>query len=254
MKRIHLMGFDFSSGTFEEVLHEIRTEKFREDGYLPVMITPNADQVLQYNNQPEIKHNFDSSYFILPDGFPIIAFSKAVGKPLAGKLSGSDFFPLIWKTIITEQRSVFVIAPNETVGEMLTKEYPSVRYYVPGMLKDIETIKPEVYRAIAAMGTTTYDYVIIGLGFPKQEIFTTVMLDKLKTRLPKMPLFMLLGASFEFYLGLKKRAPKWISKIGFEWLHRLSQEPGRLWKRYTVGNFNFMVFFVKQYFKENTRR
>lgn len=249
MNRTHLMGFDFANGTFGEVIEEVRNGKFRAQGYHPFLITPNADQVLQYNQTPELKTFFEHSYFILPDGFPIIAYSKFIGKPLRGRLAGSDLFPMIWKMSVNEKRKVFAVVPDQKVGELLTREYPDLRYYVPGMLntKDMSSIEAEADRIIATMGGSEFEYFMIGLGFPKQETLTRVISERMTG---KKPLFMLLGASFEFYLGLKKRAPKWIARIGFEWLHRLLQEPGRLWKRYTVGNFNFMVFFVQQYFKE----
>jgi N-acetylglucosaminyldiphosphoundecaprenol N-acetyl-beta-D-mannosaminyltransferase len=249
MNRIHLMGLDFNTGTFNEVIDEVREEKFRNSDRYPFLITPNADQVLQYNKLPELKRFFEHSYFILPDGFPIIVYSKVVKKPLAGRLAGSDLFPMLWKMSVNENRKVFVIAPDKQVGDLLTREYPQVRYYVPGLLnlKDMGSMEAEADKIISLMNGAEFDYLMIGLGFPKQETLTMLVYKKMTG---KKPLIMLLGASFEFYLGLKKRAPKWISKIGFEWLHRLLSEPGRLWKRYTIGNFNFLVFFIQQYFKE----
>lgn len=253
MNRIHLMGFDFADGTFNEVIEELRAETFRQSGYHPFLITPNADQVLQYNQAPELKAFFDHSYFILPDGFPIIAYSKLIGKPLTGRLAGSDLFPMIWKTIITEKRKVFAVVADEQVGTLLKREYAELHCYVPGILntKDSLSIEAEANRIIALLAGVEFEYFMIGLGFPKQEILARTIYERMTG---KKPLFMLLGASFEFYLGLKTRAPRWVRRLGFEWLHRLLQEPRRLWRRYTIGNFNFMVFFVRQYLKERTAK
>jgi N-acetylglucosaminyldiphosphoundecaprenol N-acetyl-beta-D-mannosaminyltransferase len=56
------------------------------------------------------------------------------------------------------------------------------------------------------------------------------------------------GASFDFAAGRVKRAPRWIQKIGFEWLFRLVQNPRRLWKRYLFSNVFFFFILVKEFF------
>ena len=53
------------------------------------------------------------------------------------------------------------------------------------------------------------------------------------------------GAGFDFHAGTIKRAPVWIRKIGFEWLYRLFQDPGRLFKRYFVTNTKFIYYVTK---------
>ncbi len=57
---------------------------------------------------------------------------------------------------------------------------------------------------------------------------------------------LLLGASFEFYFGIKSRAPGWMQRNGLEWLHRFASEPRRMWKRYTVDNFRFAWMSLKE--------
>jgi N-acetylglucosaminyldiphosphoundecaprenol N-acetyl-beta-D-mannosaminyltransferase len=53
------------------------------------------------------------------------------------------------------------------------------------------------------------------------------------------------GAAFDFHAGTVKQAPAWIQRKGLEWLYRLVQEPGRLWKRYLTTNSYFLyLFFV----------
>ena len=66
-------------------------------------------------------------------------------------------------------------------------------------------------------------------------------------------LLLLLGASFEFYFGFKPRAPRWMQDSGLEWLHRFMQEPGRLWKRYTVDSFRFMLIALRELFRSSAR-
>lgn len=55
---------------------------------------------------------------------------------------------------------------------------------------------------------------------------------------------MCVGSVFDIVSGKKLNAPRWIQRAGLEWLFRLAQEPGRLWKRYLVTNVQFIAYFV----------
>jgi len=57
------------------------------------------------------------------------------------------------------------------------------------------------------------------------------------------------GAAFDFIAGSKKHAPRWMQKIGLEWLFRLASEPSRLWRRYLIQNPRFIYHFSKQLIK-----
>ena len=82
------------------------------------------------------------------------------------------------------------------------------------------------------------DIVWIGLGAPKQEKWMNVHKDHIHG------VMMGVGAGFNFHAGNIKRAPRWIQKIGLEWLYRLFQDPGRLFKRYFVTNTKFFWYLL----------
>jgi exopolysaccharide biosynthesis WecB/TagA/CpsF family protein len=84
--------------------------------------------------------------------------------------------------------------------------------------------------------------LVIGVGAPKQEKW----LYKYKSLLPHIKIFMALGATIDFEAGNLKRAPKWMSEVGLEWLFRIVCEPKRLWKRYLVDDLPFLILILKQ--------
>jgi len=45
---------------------------------------------------------------------------------------------------------------------------------------------------------------------------------------------------FDFLSGDANRAPLWVRRAKLEWIYRLLQEPGRMWRRYLVGNLTFL--------------
>jgi N-acetylglucosaminyldiphosphoundecaprenol N-acetyl-beta-D-mannosaminyltransferase len=74
---------------------------------------------------------------------------------------------------------------------------------------------------------TNPDIVWVGLSTPKQERWMAEYIHDLTA-----PVLIGVGAAFDFLSGSKRQAPRWMQKIGMEWLFRLINEPGRLWKRY----------------------
>jgi N-acetylglucosaminyldiphosphoundecaprenol N-acetyl-beta-D-mannosaminyltransferase len=78
------------------------------------------------------------------------------------------------------------------------------------------------------------DIVYVGLGFPKQE----KLIEQIRGLLPNS-WFLGIGISFSFVAGEVKRAPQWMQKCGLEWVHRMWQEPGRLFKRYVIHGIPF---------------
>jgi exopolysaccharide biosynthesis WecB/TagA/CpsF family protein len=77
--------------------------------------------------------------------------------------------------------------------------------------------------------------VFVGLGCPKQDLFAYEHRHTIKA------VQVCVGAAFDFHAGVKKMAPRWMQRHGLEWLYRLVQEPGRLWRRYLVTNSLFVA-------------
>ena len=87
------------------------------------------------------------------------------------------------------------------------------------------------------------DVVWVSLGFPKQEEF----IYELKNKYQITSNLVGVGAVFEWVAETKIKAPEWVANIGFEWIFRLIQEPKRLFRRYLIDNFLFIIYFIKQY-------
>jgi N-acetylglucosaminyldiphosphoundecaprenol N-acetyl-beta-D-mannosaminyltransferase len=86
------------------------------------------------------------------------------------------------------------------------------------------------------------DIIWIGLSTPKQELFMARYLPMLDTKL-----MIGVGAAFLFHTGAIRDSPAWVKRAGLQWVHRLIQEPTRLWKRYLVNNPLFMLLVVLQF-------
>jgi len=222
---------------------------------LPLLFTPNVDDIVKLTEKryADLAVILKRSFYILPDGQYVVLSSKLLGKPLKKRLAGSDLFPLLWKELTKHNKRIMVIAPNEQVGELLKKEYGNMVYYVPPFFDEENKAEMEkvVEGCIPVFDAFKPEYVFLGIRFPKQNHIALGLIDHVKrSGSGSMPLFLLLGASYEFYLNLKKRAPKFWQQIGMEWFYRFTQEPKRLFKRFFIDDLMFIPIVLKERFRK----
>lgn len=101
-----------------------------------------------------------------------------------------------------------------------------------------EADEPQIVKDMAASGA---DMMFVAFSSPKKEYWVHKYLDQLD-----IPFVMGVGGSFDVVAGVTDRAPEWMQDHGLEWFYRFIQEPGRLWKRYIIGNARF-VMLTKKY-------
>lgn len=95
----------------------------------------------------------------------------------------------------------------------------------------------EIASQIRASGAKV---VFVGLGCPRQEVFTWAMRDQVS--LPMLAV----GAAFDFHAGLATEPPAWMQRAGLQWLHRLAGNPRRLWRRYLLLNPEYVWRVMRQ--------
>lgn len=93
------------------------------------------------------------------------------------------------------------------------------------------------------------DILFVGFGMPLQEHWIEANFSKLNAHaiLPA-------GSMIEYTAGRKSFAPAWMANNGMEWIYRMFQEPGRLWRRYIIGNPAFLFRVLLQYVKQGKQR
>ena len=246
-----IFGFNFiSNATNKEITENIISKKYiKRDSNYPFLITPNVDQIVKFLDKKNIGlyEFYKKSAYILPDGQPIVWSSQLLNKKLSRRLTGSDFFPVLWNEIKKKKKKTLLLIPRKSIGKKLEQEYPNCQFYVPPYFqintKEYSKVKEEIQELVEKYQP---EFLFIGLGFPKQEILAKDLYRKLSSNNKEMPLTLLLGASFEFYTNEIKRAPKWIQKIGLEWFYRFLQEPRRMFKRYFIDDVKFIYFLFKE--------
>jgi N-acetylglucosaminyldiphosphoundecaprenol N-acetyl-beta-D-mannosaminyltransferase len=253
--KVHLFGREFMSADSVEEVAELVVQRTAQRTGNEFLVTPNAIVIVTYAEQRYhyIRDFYADATYILPDGMPLVWLSKLKGRPLKSRLTGSDLFPAMWTRIKAERIAATLILPSQEMADKFQQEYEACNCIVPEFFDadDKEYIRSLVDTASKRIMENRSDYIFLGLSFPKQEILAMEISKKLEElKFEKGVLFLLLGASYEFYFGSKKRAPDMYRKTGMEWLYRFIQEPGRLWKRYTIGNTKFIGLAIKELLKK----
>ncbi len=212
----------------------------------------NAHCFNQSQINKEYRNAINQSDLLLNDGIGIKLASLLAGVNIGENLNGTDLIPKILALAGRENKKVFFLGGIEGVAE---KAASRTRKLIPGIrisgcrsgyFKDEDT--EGIIKHIDNSGA---DILVLGMGVPKQELWAYENQKKLKN----IKIIIAGGAILDFISGRAKRAPLWMRKIHMEWLYRLYREPGRMWKRYIIGNIIFFVhlFRIKYLLPKNNQ-
>jgi N-acetylglucosaminyldiphosphoundecaprenol N-acetyl-beta-D-mannosaminyltransferase len=204
--------------------------------------TPNVDHVVVASRVPEFRDAYSRADLVLCDGQPLLWTSGLVGLRLPAKVSGSDLFLPLLRRAAREKLRVYLLGCGpgvaEEASERLRRE-EGVEVVSHSAPRIGLAALPDEDQVIEAVAATRPDLVLVGLGTPKGELFIARARDRLR---PAVALS--IGASVDFYVGRVRRAPRWMQRLGLEWLFRLLQEPRRLARRYLVEDPRFLAILL----------
>lgn len=238
MARIKFMNTDIDNLTMAETSNEI--DKLIQKKNCSYVVTPNVDHIVRLEKDEELQKVYKNASLILTDGKPLIWISKWYKTPIKEKISGSDLFPNVCELAANKNYTMYLLGAAEgvadTAAKNLMKKYPGLNVvgtYSPPF--GFEKNEQEMNKIKTQIQAVHPDILIVGLGCPKQEKFMYYHCKELG-----VPISFGLGASIDFEAGNIKRAPKWMSNHGLEWLYRFSKEPKRLFKRYFVDDLKII--------------
>jgi N-acetylglucosaminyldiphosphoundecaprenol N-acetyl-beta-D-mannosaminyltransferase len=205
------------------------------------IVTPNLDILRQFTTSAECRRLVLAASHRVADGLPIVWASRLAGIPVPERVPGSDLVLSMPEAAAGAGLSVFLLGGNPGVAAAASRrlesrwpELQGVNYYSPPF--GFENDPRELDRIREALRAARPALVLIGLGFPKQER----LIRLLRSELPEI-WFVGVGISLSFLAGDQPRAPAVLQRLGLEWMHRLWHEPRRLFRRYVVQGFPFVL-------------
>ncbi len=239
-ERVQLLNCRLDNITFQELLTE-----FNEG----MLVTANVDHLITLQEDREFYDIYREADYAVADGQIIVSvLQHLLGTPVQEKISGSDFFPAYChhhrenpdvRVFLLGGRTGAAEQARENINRREGREVvvgacsPSM-----GFVNNPEE-SAAVIRQINEVEATV---VGVGLGAPLQEKW----IRHNRASLPGVRCFMGIGITIEFQAGYQRRCPPWVSRAGLEWLHRLTREPHRLWRRYLVRDLPFFFLVLQQ--------
>jgi len=201
--------------------------------------------VMEAQSDPQFRAILNSSFLTVPDGTPLVWVGRLQGHRQMGRVYGPDLMIELCRRSVQRGYSHFLYGGNEGVAEKLAEclkqripELQIAGTYTPPFRPLNSDEETELFERVSACKP---DIIWVGLSTPKQERFIAQYIDRLETKL-----IVGVGAAFDIHTGRISDAPDWMKPLGLQWLHRLAQEPRRLWRRYLINNPKFILGIALQ--------
>lgn len=237
LPRVHLHGMSVHAMTEVACVRHILDEL--DAGRGGWVVTPNLDHARRWRRDPDFADLCRRADLVTADGMPLVWASRLQGTPLPERVAGSNLIDSLSRAAADRGRSVFLLGGDEGVAEeaadVLKRRYPTLRiagtHYPPF---GFEHDRAQSAAIVESVTKAAPDIVFVAVGSPKQER----LIAQLRPLLPQT-WWLGVGISFSFLADRVKRAPRWMQRMGLEWVHRLAQEPRRLGRRYLVEGMPF---------------
>ncbi|ANM13341.1 MULTISPECIES: WecB/TagA/CpsF family glycosyltransferase [unclassified Rhizobium] len=208
-------------------------QKAIEDGRKGYVCVRDAHGIVRCQDDPELRSIHNQAFLVTPDGMPLVWALRHAGHTESDRVYGPDLMLSVFDAGGANGLRHFLYgATAETLEQLqarLLAKFPQARIvgsYAPPFRKLSTREEADIADRLNRSGA---DIVWVGLSSPKQELWMARMRDRLDASM-----LIGVGAAFDFHAGLKRQAPRFIQRSGFEWAFRLLCEPRRLWRRYAL--------------------
>lgn len=246
--RVAILGTEVDALSFSATLDAV--DEIVDKGVPTQHLAMNVGKVVLLRSDPALRTVASDCSIISADGVPVVWASRLLGRPLPGRVNGTDLMEALCERAAQRGWSVYFFGARREVVEAVARwaesTHPGLRVAGSRDGYFAESDSEEIVAEIAASGAS-----ILFLGFPspRKELWLHRHLADLG-----VPFCMGVGGSFDVIAGHLRRAPPWMQRNGLEWLFRLVQEPRRMWKRYLVGNAKFVLILLAELTTQRLRR
>ncbi len=222
----------FLNSAFDRISFDTAVKRITErDPQKPFafVVTPNVDHLVRLRRDGVLAPLYAQAWLTVCDSRVLEMIAAMSGEDV-DVTPGSDLTERLFDSAIQPDEPITIIGGSEAVIDGLRKRYglSDVRWHEPPMgLRDNPDAISECAEFVA---NNPSRFVFLCVGSPQQELVAEACLE----RGDCTGVGLCVGASLDFLSGQARRAPKWIQRARLEWLHRLAEEPRRMWRRYLV--------------------
>jgi N-acetylglucosaminyldiphosphoundecaprenol N-acetyl-beta-D-mannosaminyltransferase len=241
--RVDVLGVNVSAVNMDQALDVI--DHWITTGDRQYVCVSGVHGVMESRRNPALQNIHNRAGLVVPDGMPLVWWSRALGHAHVGRVAGPDLLPACCERSLAAGYRHFFYGGGDGVADLLarrlSKRFPGLAVagtYTPPFRALTREEDDEV---VARINDSGADIVWVGLSTPKQEYWMADHVGRIQA-----PVMLGVGAAFDFHAGLKHRAPVWLQQTGFEWVFRMATEPRRLAKRYLTNNPAFVALAAQE--------
>jgi N-acetylglucosaminyldiphosphoundecaprenol N-acetyl-beta-D-mannosaminyltransferase len=189
---------------------------------------------------PAHLESLNCSFLTTPDGMPLVWLGRRAGHEHITRVYGPDLLLEVCAATAGTELTHFFYGGGEGTAQLLAEKlaarFPGLRVAGAHTPPFRELTDGESAALTARIAALRPDFIWVGLSTPKQEKFMAghaALLDA--------GVMLGVGAAFDFLSGRVRQAPRWLQRVGLEWLFRLCTEPRRLAPRYLRNNPLFVL-------------
>lgn len=243
--QIDILGIKYHNVSMSETI-DIIERMIISDG-TNMICTPNADHIVQAEKDEEFHGILLNSQLVIPDGMAVVYASFLLGTPLKGNVGGRLLALALGKKSAEKGYKIFFLGgANDQTAERAVENYKKLfsgvnvaGVYNPPYMD--EFMGEENEKMLETIHRIKPDILFVCLGTPKQEKWIYRNIHNIDAKV-----IVGIGATMDILAGKVRQPPKWVTRIGFEWLFRLAQDPRRLYKRYLLDDPIFFWNIIKK--------
>ncbi len=227
-----ILGYKVFKGTKEEFIKEILKRNKSN------IISGNPEILFNGLNDEKLNSTFNAEdAIIIPDGVGTVIASKLVKDPVKEKIAGIEVMHEVLLQSVKEGKGIYLLGAEEDVLQSCVK---NIKRDIKGInivgahngFFDLNNCE-ELINDIKSKNPWA---IFVAMGSPRQEKFINLIKDDTNCKV-----YMGVGGSFDIFAGKLTRAPKWMQKLGLEWVHRVVREPWRIKRLGSIPKFLFLV-------------
>ena len=241
--RVDILGTPIDNMTMQQTLNLI--ENAIEKNHRVSHTVVNAGKIVLMHQNAQLKQSVVNADIINADGQGVVWASRILGQPIVERVTGIDLMDNLVKLASQKKYKIFFFGAKDDVLNKVISHYSDK--YSPDIVAGHRNgyFKKSEERGIAQqIADSGAQILFVAITSPLKENFLYENRDLLKS----VNFTMGVGGSFDVVAGFVKRAPVWMQQSGLEWAYRVYQEPKRMFKRYMVGNWKFMMLVMKHKF------
>lgn len=239
----NVLGIGVHAIDMEQAVARVRLAV--EEGRKGYVCLAGVHGIMEALRSPDLRVIYANAYFVAPDGTPTVWMGHLQGLAKMQRVAGPDLMlEVIGRKELSHYKH-FLCGGAPGVAEQLrgqlTRRFPWASIagtYTPPFRAMTADEEDDLAGTIGALKP---DIVWLGISTPKQERFMARYLPMLETKL-----MVGVGAAFLYHTGAIRDSPAWVKRAGLQWMHRLWQEPTRLWRRYLLNVPAFLFLATLQ--------